>query len=108
MLNVGNGWTPYADRLSLALVEMVLSEAMFSANEETADNRELANTVLSNTFARLPLPAFPSWAEPDGPGIRWLTGPDVLLRNDSEAWLWVYGRSPKACRPYGNRYPAAG
>ena len=99
VLNSGNGWTPYANRLSQALVEMVLSEAMFSADESHVDNRELdehAEAELNAAYAPLPLPVFPLWARADGPGIRWLTGPDVLLRDDGGLWLWVYGRTPDA------------
>ncbi|GHJ11812.1 hypothetical protein TPA0907_61790 [Micromonospora humidisoli] len=85
VVDAGDGWVPYADRLSVALVEMVLSEAMFSAHERHVDNRELddtANALVSAAFECLPLPAFPFWAGMDGPGVRWFARPDVLLRND--------------------------
>ncbi len=106
VVNVGDGWVPYSDRLSVALVEMVMSEAMFSADERDVDNRELddtTNALVSAAFERLPLPVFPFWAGMDGPGVRWFAGPDVLLRNDGETWLWVYGRTPEAVQAVRDR-----
>ncbi|MBM0276240.1 hypothetical protein [Micromonospora tarensis] len=108
VVNVADGWVPYSDRLSVALVEMVMSEAMFSADEREVDNRELddtANAVVSAAFERLPLPVLPFWAGMDGPGVRWFTGPDVLLRNDGETWLWVHGRTPEAVQAVRKRLP---
>jgi len=108
VMNVGDGWVPYSDRLSLALVEMVMSEAMFSADERHGDNRELddaARAVLDAEFERVPLPVFPFWAGMDGSGIRWLAGPDVLLRDDGGTWLWVHGRTPAAVQAVRERLP---
>ncbi|WFE94876.1 hypothetical protein [Micromonospora sp. WMMD987] len=108
VVDAGDGWVPYADRLSVALVEMVMSEAMFSAGERHVDNRELDDTVnalVSAAFECLPLPAFPFWAGMDGPGVRWFAGPDVLLRNDGGTWLWVHGRSPEAVQAVRERLP---
>jgi hypothetical protein len=106
VVNVGAGWEPYSDRLSVALVEMVMSEAMFSADGPNVDNRELddtANALVSAAFERLPLPVFPFWAGINGPGVRWFAGPDVLLRNEGETWLWVHGRTPEAVQAVRER-----
>ena len=108
VLEAGDGWVPYSDRLSLALVEMVLSEAMFSADSGHTDNRELddaALAALANGYQRLPLPDFPFWAALDGPSIRWFAGPDVLLRDDGGTWLWVHGRTPDAVQAVRQRLP---
>jgi hypothetical protein len=108
VVKIGDGWVPYSDRLSVALVEMAMSEAMFSADERHGDNRELddtVNAVVRTAFERLPLPVFPFWAGMDGPGIRWFAGPDVLLRNDGETWLWVHGRTPAAVQAVRKRLP---
>lgn len=108
VVNVGDGWVPYSDRLSLALVEMVLSEVMFSADEGHVDNRDMDDVVgaeLGAAFDRLPLPDFPFWAGMDGPPIRWFAGSDVLLRDDGGTWLWVHGRSPAAVQAVRDRLP---
>ena len=108
LVNVGDGWVPYSDRLTLALVEMVLSEAMFSADERACDNRELddvAHAGLIDGFERLPLPDFPFWAGLDDSPIRWFTGPDVLLRDDGGSWLWVHARTPVALQAVRERLP---
>ncbi|OKI49354.1 hypothetical protein [Micromonospora sp. CB01531] len=108
VVNIGDGWMPYSDRLSLALVEMVLSEAMFSADEGNVDNRELDDAThgaLGTAFERLPLPDFPFWAGMDGPPIRWFAGLDVMLRDDGGTWLWVHGRTPAAVQAMRHRLP---
>ncbi|GGN85186.1 hypothetical protein GCM10010112_65350 [Actinoplanes lobatus] len=108
VLNIGDGWVPYSDRLSLALVEMVMSEAMLSADEHHFDDRELddtANALVTAVFERLPLPVFPFWAGMDGPGVRWFAGPDVLLRNHGDTWLSVHGRTPAAVQAVRERLP---
>jgi len=105
----GKGWTPYSERLSLALAEMVLMESMFSGCEDDAtDNRELDDAtlgLLEAGFDRLGLPDLPFWAGDGGSVIRWFHGPDVLLRDDGGAWLWVYGRSPEAVAAVRVRLP---
>jgi hypothetical protein len=106
MVNVGDGWLPYSDRLSVVLVEMVMSEVMLSADERNVDNRELddtTNALVNARFDPLPLPVFPFWAGMEGPGVRWFAGPDVLLRNDGETWLWVHGRTPAAVQAVRER-----
>lgn len=66
---------------------------------------DTANALVRTAFERLPLPVFPFWAGMDGPGIRWFAGPDVLLRNDGETWLWVHGRTPAAVQAVRERLP---
>lgn len=107
LVNVGDGWVPYADRLPTALVEMVLSEALFSADERVTDNRELddaTHAALNAAFDRLPLPDFPFWAGMNDP-VRWFAGPDVLLRDDGGAWLWVHGRTASAVQAVRQALP---
>lgn len=100
VMEFGEGWVPYSERLSVAMAEMVLSEAMlFDCEASTTDNRELDDTargMLEAEFDRLGLPDLPFWAAPDGPPVRWFQGPGVLLRDDGGQWLWVHGRSPAA------------
>jgi hypothetical protein len=91
-------WRPWLDRVSLAVLEMVLSEALLGADWGTVyyGNRPLdaaAVGLLERHFTRLAVPDYPLWAEPDGPPVRWFAGPDVLLRDDGDVWLWVLTRT---------------
>jgi hypothetical protein len=91
-------WQPFLGRLSLACLEMVLSEWLMS-NEVFHDNRELDDatvTVLEHQFSRLPLPDYPMWAVPSGPPTRWFYGMEAVLRDDARSWLWVQAASPNA------------
>lgn len=88
-------WQPFLDRVSLACVEMVLSEWMLSG-EAFCDNRELddeAIHALEERFRRLPMPDYPLWAEPNGRPMRWFSGEDAVLRDDAGVWLWVRAAS---------------
>ncbi|GAA2588489.1 hypothetical protein GCM10010399_18120 [Dactylosporangium fulvum] len=90
-------WRPFLDRVSLAGVEMVLSEWMLSG--DIADNRELDDEALRSldkTFRRLPMPDYPLWAEPDGRPTRWFSAPEAILRDDAGLWLWVRAATPEA------------
>jgi hypothetical protein len=92
------GWEPYMERFSLACVEMVLSESLFTGAVELGDNRPLdaaAAALLEQRFARLAIPDYPLWAEPDGL-VRWFGGPGVILRDDGGTWLWVRARTVAA------------
>jgi len=77
---------------------MVLSEWMLSGTA-FHDNRELDDATLSALeyqFSRLPMPDYPSWAEPSGPPTRWFYGMGVVFRDDARSWLWVRATSPNA------------
>jgi len=93
------GWGRWFDRLSLACIEMVLSESLMSGEVGLCDNRDLddtAVTVLERSFSRIGLPDYPLWSIPDGPPVRWFTDTDVLLRDDGRQWLWVRARTHDA------------
>ncbi len=92
----GQGWTPYLDRFSLACLEIVLSESLFTG-VGLDDNKQLDEASirsLEQTFTRLALPTYPLWAGP--PVVRWFAGPDVILRADANAWVWVRARTASA------------
>jgi hypothetical protein len=98
--NVGDVgcWEPYLERFSLACVEMVLSESLFSAPMELSDNRALdsaAAALLAQRFARLAIPDYPMWAVPGG-SVHWFAGPEVLLCDHAGTWLWVRARTTLA------------
>jgi hypothetical protein len=88
-------WEPYLERFSLACVEMVLSESLFSAPSGLSDNRELDPAevaLVEQRFARLALPNYPLWASPGG-SVRWFTGPEVVLCDFAGTWVWVRART---------------
>ncbi|MGH3166324.1 MAG: SMI1/KNR4 family protein [Trebonia sp.] len=94
----GSPWRPFLGSFSLAAVEMVLYESIFAEAAGCHDNRELdpVNIArLEERYERLPLPGYPGWWQPGvQQGVRWFSGPDVLIREDSRTWLWVLARSP--------------
>ncbi|GAA2401086.1 hypothetical protein GCM10010404_68640 [Nonomuraea africana] len=87
-------WAPWLDRLSLAFVEIVLSETLI-AEEELFNFLDLTPddiALVEATYERLAMPAYPA----DEPSIVWFAGPDVLLRQDAGACLMVRARTPEA------------
>ncbi|MER7281212.1 hypothetical protein ABT369_42935 [Dactylosporangium sp. NPDC000244] len=99
----GGGWRNYLDRVSLAAVEMAMSEWILDG--DIADNRQLEDEPLDRWFRRLPLPDYPLWAEPDGAPTRWYATQDTLLRVDDAAWLWVRARTPEALDEVRDKLP---
>ncbi|RBQ15810.1 SMI1/KNR4 family protein [Spongiactinospora rosea] len=90
-------WNGWLDRFSHACVEIVLSESLFSC-EQLGDNRELADEeagTLERRFTRLPLPEY-STSQATVPGVRWFAGPDLIIRDDHRAWMWVRARTADA------------
>jgi hypothetical protein len=90
-------WRPYLDRVSVACVEMVLSEWLLGGDPGCADSRELDDaslSLLAARFRRLPLPDYPFWPDPDGDPPRWFDAPGAVLREDAGTWLWVRAASP--------------
>ncbi|WP_433201421.1 hypothetical protein ACQP00_30510 [Dactylosporangium sp. CS-047395] len=90
-------WAPYLDRVSLAAVEIALTGWLFGGDETDADNcgfDAATLAALERTYERLPMPDYPTWTAPDGPPTRWFGGPDVLLRDDGQDWLWVRATTP--------------
>jgi hypothetical protein len=91
-------WLPFLDRVSLAAVEMVLSEWLFSGGD-FYDNLELDQetvAALEARFSRLPVPDYPMWAAHDDRPVRWFHGKGAVLRDDGGAWLWARATSPEA------------
>lgn len=92
----GKGWTPYMDRFSLACLEIVLWESLFTG-PGLDDNKQLDEASvrsLEQNFTRLAIPAYPLWM--GRPVVRWFARPDVILRADGDAWVWVRARTTAA------------
>ncbi|MCU7826022.1 SMI1/KNR4 family protein [Kitasatospora sp. DSM 101779] len=97
VLETGGTWRPWLDRLSVALVELVLSESL-RAPEDRTDHLEPLDvrTLLGieEGYVQLPFPDYPVFSAPSG--SRWFAGDDVLLREDDGGALYVRARTPEA------------
>lgn len=84
------GWEPWADRLSAALIELVMSETLYYG-DGLSDAGEMTGM---DEDAFEPLPA----VLPDSPGYRsrWLLGDDALLHVRDGSWVTVRVRSREA------------
>lgn len=87
-------WHPFLDRVSLACVEMILSEWIITGDAPGANLHleDEAVALVPTRFRRLPLPDYPRWA--DAPPVRWFEGPGTILCEDAQTWLWA--RAPSA------------
>ncbi|MFF4565657.1 hypothetical protein [Streptomyces sp. NPDC001435] len=89
------GWMPFLDRMSLAWVEMVLSESLFG-DDTLYDACELPDALvprLHARYARVELPDHAMWASEEGSPVRWYAAPGRLLRRDGlQDHCWVHAR----------------
>jgi hypothetical protein len=93
----GGGWKPFLDRVSVAYLEMVLSEVVIGRGP-SGDMRELPGgliAVVEFAYEQMAVPEYRLWADP-GITVRWFSAPGKLLRMD--------GRGPRAagCWPGGD------
>ncbi|WP_377273361.1 SMI1/KNR4 family protein [Peterkaempfera sp. SMS 1(5)a] len=92
------GWIPFLDRMSLAWVELALSESLF-ASDSHYDACELPDALLPGLharYARVDLPDHPMWASEDDSPIRWYAAPGRLVRRDGlqdQSWIHARGRT---------------
>jgi hypothetical protein len=93
VVDAGDGWRPFMERLSLACVEMVLSEVTLGAHRR-ANACELPPDLLSKVtseWARVAFPDYPNWASAEDSPIRWYAAPGQLLRIDGPGpWPWLF------------------
>ena len=82
-------WEPWAERLSVALVELVMSETALYDGDGLSDGADLPDGALS-MFEPLPT------VLPGEHGSGWFLGDDVLLHIIEGCWLTVRGRSSEA------------
>ncbi len=76
-------WRPFLDRLSLACVEAVLSEAVM-ARRYGPQGRECRATPeliawVETAYEPVALPLHPTWYQPAGAPVRWFSAPGRLL-----------------------------
>jgi hypothetical protein len=92
-------WQPWLASLSSTCMEMVLSESLY-AEEGLGDDKEQGDDEtrrLEQRYTRLALPEYPT-PEVGEVAVRWFTGPDVVLREDQEGFLWARARTVAALR----------
>lgn len=90
-------WESWLDRLSLAFMEIVLSESLHAPEglcDFLSDLDEDGLDVLERSCTRLPFPSYPLGEEE--PGVRWFLGTDVLLRDDEGEVLLARARTKEA------------
>ncbi|WP_037684457.1 hypothetical protein [Streptomyces griseus] len=89
------GWIPFLDRMSLAWVELVLSESLFAVGS-LYDACELPDALVPSLqahYACIDLPDHPMWASEEDSPVRWNAAPGRLLRPDGLQDLsWVHAR----------------
>lgn len=92
------GWVPFLDHMSVAWVELVLSESLLGAGS-LYDACELPDALLPNLaarYTRVDLPDHPMWASAEDSPLRWYAAPGRLLRRDGvldRRWLHACGRT---------------
>lgn len=84
-------WEPWTGRLSVALVELVMSETALYDGDGQSDGADLPDGVLG-MFE--PLPAL--LPEGNGYGSAWFLGDDVLVHVYDGCWLTVRAQSSEA------------
>jgi hypothetical protein len=88
-------WRPYADRWSLACIEMVLFESLWSRPDLTSDVEldDGAVALVERRYTPLPVPVLLHWTLEQ---VRWFTGPDILLRDEARIRLMARARTRQA------------
>ncbi|TXS14747.1 SMI1/KNR4 family protein [Streptomyces sp. adm13(2018)] len=93
-----DGWIPFLERISLAWVELVLSETLFS-DDRLYNACELPPELIHEVprlFTHAELPDYPMWTGVEEAPVRWFSAPGKLLRLDGQgdhSWLHVRGRT---------------
>ncbi|GAA1080823.1 hypothetical protein GCM10009663_24430 [Kitasatospora arboriphila] len=88
---------PWLDRLSVALVELVLSESLHApdGHADLLEPLDVATLLaLEDGYVQLPFPDYPVFSAPAG--SRWFAGDDVLLRADDGGALRARARTAEA------------
>lgn len=95
-------WRPFFARLSLAWIEMVLTEEMFAAEGRyNACEIPPESAEVLDGYERLALPDYPFWYDDADSPIRWYATPGQLVRRDGlqpYSWVHVVGQTVKTTR----------
>ncbi|MDX6237664.1 MAG: hypothetical protein QOG10_2479 [Kribbellaceae bacterium] len=100
-------WEPFQSRLSVHVLEGVLSEAMFCSGTHTASLDPTPQVLEAlEQLAALGIPPHPFWAAVDGEHpVRWYGHPEAVVRSDAGDWLWALGRTKEDLRRLMDRVP---
>lgn len=99
LVQARHGWVPFMDQVSVACVELVLSEALLGGGGRLYNACELPADLLDAVpehFQRIELPDYPMWTGPEEFPVRWFSAPGKLLRQDGlgvHSWLHIRGRT---------------
>ena len=91
------GWEPFLDRVSVACVEMVLSEVVIGRGQ-SGDMCELPVELIAaveSGYEQMAVPEYRLWAD-RGVMVRWFSAPGKLLRLDGRGprcWLLAAGQT---------------
>jgi hypothetical protein len=88
-------WMPWTDKLSLALVEALMTETVLAEAEGVADCWELGDEAVEESG----LTALPR-IQPDWYKTTWYVGDDILAHAADGAWISVRARSHEALVAY--------
>lgn len=95
-----DGWVPFLERVSLACVELVLSETLLGSAGRLYNACELPADLVRELpirFAQVEFPEYPLWTGKEESPVRWFSAPGKLLRLDGlsdHSRLHVRGRTP--------------
>jgi len=99
-------WEGWLDRLSLACIEIILSESLHAPENRCdflTDLEEAGVTLLEQHYTRLPFPEYPTCETPLR--THWYSGPDVVLRDDDRTCLLARARTEEALDQVRDQLP---
>ena len=108
----GGSWKPFQDRVSVACVEMVLSEVV-TGRGPSGDMCELPGgliAVAESAYEQMAVPEYRLWADP-GITVRWFSAPGKPLRMDGRGprcRLLAGGRPWPIWKPFAQPSPGPG
>lgn len=100
------GWRPFQERLSVHLLEGVLSEAMVTEGAISLQLQATDEALQAlDGLGRLGIPEHHLGSAPDAGPVRWHAFPEVVVRNDADSWLWALARTEEDAEQLEERVP---